>query len=160
MKTLLILRHAKSSWKAPDLDDHDRPLNKRGARDAPRVGRLLRERGWVPDLILCSTAARARATAALVAEAAGCKGELRAMSELYLAEPEAYVDLVREVDDSAASVLVVGHNPGIEQLLHLVCDADEDMPTAALARVVFAVPRWREVRRGQLEEIWRPRDDA
>ena len=72
MKTLLVLRHAKSSWNDPALDDHERPLNKRGRRDAPRMGVLVREYGLIPDLIICSDAVRARVTAEAVAEAARC----------------------------------------------------------------------------------------
>ena len=77
MKTLLILRHAKSSWRDTSLDDHDRPLNERGRRDAPRRGQLLLEESLLPDLILCSTAARARRTAEIVVEASGAKCEMR-----------------------------------------------------------------------------------
>ena len=90
MKTLLILRHAKSDWETPDVADHDRPLNGRGKRDAPRMGRLLRDENLVPDLIISSTAKRARKTAKLVAEASGYEGEIRLAETLYLAGPEAY----------------------------------------------------------------------
>ena len=82
MKLLLILRHAKSSWKDPDLDDHDRPLNKRGRRDAPRMGRLLRKEDLLPDLILSSTAVRARMTAEMVADASRYRGPLEFMPHI------------------------------------------------------------------------------
>jgi phosphohistidine phosphatase len=159
MKTLLVLRHAKSSWKAPDIADHDRPLNKRGERDAPRVGRLLRKRGWSPDLILSSTALRARRTAELVAEAARFDRELRSVPELYLAEAEVCLALLRGLDEDVERVLLVGHNPGLEQLVHLVSGADETMPTAALARIEFDASGWSDLRRGRLDVVWRPREE-
>ena len=85
MKTLLILRHAKSSWKFPDLSDHDRPLNRRGKQDAPRMGRLLKEKGLVPDLVISSTATRAKDTATAVAKHSGYKGRKINFESLYAA---------------------------------------------------------------------------
>ena len=83
MKTLLLLRHAKSSWKDGDLDDHDRPLNKRGKRDAPRMGQLLRDQDLLPELILTSSARRCRKTAEHVIQSSGYRGETRITGELY-----------------------------------------------------------------------------
>src|SRR5688572_21006606 len=83
MKTLLLLRHAKSSWKDSDIDDHERPLNKRGKRDAPRMGRLLRDESLLPDLILASSAKRCRKTAEHVLHASGYHGETRITGDLY-----------------------------------------------------------------------------
>ena len=91
MKTLLILRHAKSSWKQPGFADHDRPLNRRGNRDAPRVGLLLRRQALTPDLIVSSTAERARATAVQVAESVVYGSPVELDRQLYLAEPGAIV---------------------------------------------------------------------
>jgi phosphohistidine phosphatase len=161
MKELLILRHAKSSWKHPELDDHDRPLNKRGKRDAPRMGELIRNEGMVPERIVSSTAARARTTARLVAEACGYGGELRVTQRLYLAGPDEYLDLLSELDDRVASAMVVGHNPGMEELVEELTGAAERMPTAALARVALDVKSWAEVvgpRRGRLLGLWRPKE--
>jgi phosphohistidine phosphatase len=83
MKTLLIMRHAKSSWKDPDLPDHDRPLNKRGKHDAPSMGKLLKDEDLIPDLIISSTAARAKKTAELVAKACKYKGEISLNQSLW-----------------------------------------------------------------------------
>ena len=130
MKTLLILRHAKSSWKHPGLADHDRPLNRRGNRDAPRVGLLLRRQGLTPDLIISSTAERARSTAAQVADRSGYGGPVELNRQLYLAEPEAIVDVVRTLGSEASRVLVVGHNPGLEALVAGLAGRAEVLPTA------------------------------
>src|SRR6266487_357541 len=99
MKSILVLRHAKSSWKQPELADHDRPLNKRGKRDAPLVGRLLKKKGLVPDNIISSTAMRARATAEAVAKASGYKGEITFNRSLYAAGPQAYIDALQDLSD-------------------------------------------------------------
>src|SRR5512138_2218530 len=97
MKTLLLLRHAKSSWKHPELGDHDRPLNKRGKRTAPLLGALLQDQGLIPDLILCSSAVRTHDTAFLVAKACHYVGEIKQTHTLYLAEPQTYVEVLRQV---------------------------------------------------------------
>ena len=97
MKEILILRHAKSSWGDSSLSDHDRPLKKRGLRDAPRIGQLLAERDLVPDVILCSTAVRARQTAERVLGSCGREVPVHFTKELYLAGPSSYLDLLAEL---------------------------------------------------------------
>lgn len=161
MKTLLILRHAKSSWKASGLADHDRPLNKRGKRDAPRMGKLVRKEGLVPDLIVCSTARRAQETAEAVSEASGYEGEIQPAPEFYAAGPEAYLEALRRVPDDYRGVMVIGHNPGLEELLELLTDEAEPLSTAALARVALPIKRWKDLSartRGELMQVWRPRE--
>src|SRR4029079_4472733 len=95
MKTLLVMRHAKSSWKDATLDDHDRPLKKRGQKAAPKMGALLCERGLVPDLIVSSTALRAVATSKAVAEACGYVREIQLVHDLYLADAKTCVEVLR-----------------------------------------------------------------
>ena len=161
MKTLLILRHAKSSWKDMSLTDHDRPLKKRGKRDAPRMGRLLREEGLVPDLILSSTAKRALETAVLVADASGYEGDIDVRREFYPGYPDAYIDALRETADEYQIMMVVGHNPGLEELLELLTEAGEFLPTAALAQVALPVQSWYELNyetSGEMVNFWRPRE--
>jgi phosphohistidine phosphatase len=160
-KTLLLLRHAKSSWKDESLSDHDRPLNKRGKLAAPRMGRLIRDEGMVPDRILSSTAARARATAEAVAEACGFTGEIELLRQLYLAAPVAYIDAARQVQGDPGRVLIVGHNPAVNTLVRELTSSDEVMPTAALARIELPISRWLELDievEGELVGLWRPRE--
>lgn len=161
MKTLLILRHAKSSWKQPALDDHDRPLSPRGARDAPRMGALLRRRGLTPDLIVSSTAVRARTTADQVADRSGCGGGVRLDRRLYLARPETIAAVAGDLGGGATRLLVVGHNPGLEELVARLTGAAEILPTAALAQVRLPIDAWSGLStstRGALVGLWRPRE--
>lgn len=161
MKTLLILRHAKSSWDNALLTDHERPLNLRGKEDAPRVGRLMREEDLVPDLILSSSAKRALSTAERAAEACDYEGEIVVRRALYHGAPEDYLEALNELGGAHGTILVVGHNPGMEELLALLTDEDEVMPTAALAQVALPVSSWHalsEDTQGRLENLWRPRE--
>ena len=163
MKLLSILRHAKSSWKDSSLDDHDRPLNKRGLRDAPRVGEALVELQLLPDTILSSTARRARETALAVAEAAEFPEEIRFTRELYLATPQTYLELLRALPETSAHALVVGHNPGIEDLVAALTGEPEPMPTAALAVVELPIDAWKDLGPpplGTLRTVWRPREQG
>ena len=161
MKSLFILRHAKSSWKDPNLADHDRPLNKRGKKDAPRMGDRLRAESEFPELILSSSAVRALRTAELFAEALGFDGEMRALRDLYAHYPDPYIQMLSEVDDRYERVLVVGHNPGVEELLEGLTGDWERMPTAALALVKLPIRSWSELNEdceGELVWLWRPRE--
>ena len=161
MKTLLVQRHAKSSWKHPELSDHDRPLNKRGKRDAPRMGRLVAAQGLRPDVIVSSTARRARRTAEEVARHAGCEGAVQLDRRLYLASPDEIVDVVRGVAGSARRVMVVGHNPGLEDLVARLAGRRETLPTAALAALRLSIRSWTELTAstaGDLAGPWRPRE--
>lgn len=161
MKTVLILRHAKSSWKHAGLADHDRPLNKRGKRDAPRMGVLLREKNLFPDLILCSSAKRARSTIDLFVESSGYEGEVRVSRDLYAHYADAYVEALRALDDQYVRVMVVGHNPGLEELLALLTGEWHRLPTAALAQVRLPINRWEELDEdieGELVNLWLPKE--
>lgn len=160
MKTLLILRHAKSSWEDRSLSDHDRPLNPRGRRDAPRMGRLLEDEELWPALILSSTASRAATTTQLLAEDQSYAGEIRYLSELYLAGPHDYINTVRRVGGDADSLMVVGHNPGLELLVQMMTGDWERMPTAALACIHIPIDDWTDLDTtgGELAGIWRPKE--
>lgn len=161
MKTLLLLRHAKSSWAEAGVSDHERPLNERGQRDAPQVGRLVKKQGLTPSLIVSSSAKRARKTAAKVAEHCGYQGEVQTAETLYLASAEKYLEFLRLTSDEHATVLVVGHNPGLEDLVEKLTGHQEQMPTAALAQVALEISEWRELARtsrGQLVHVWRPKE--
>jgi phosphohistidine phosphatase len=160
MKTLLLLRHAKSSWKDDSLEDHDRPLNDRGKTEAPKIGQLLLDQHLLPDMILSSDAKRCRRTIEKVCETAGYRGETILTSELYLANPATYLKVVSRLPEQIARVLVVGHNPGMEQLLELLTERYEPMTTAALARIDLAgLQRWSAIdaaTRGELVKLWQP----
>jgi phosphohistidine phosphatase len=162
MKTLLVLRHAKSSWQEAALDDHERPLNKRGLRDGPRMGELIRKRRMTPDVIISSDAVRARVTAEAVAKAARYAGEILLDRRLYAASPASIVTVLRTVPEGeAATVMIVGHNPGLEELVALLTGEDQNMTTAALAQIVLPIDRWRDLKastRGKLSGVWRPKE--
>ena len=160
MKTLLILRHAKSSWKREDLSDHDRPLKKRGTADAVRIGELIREQDLTPDLIISSTAKRARTTARLVAEACHYDDEIRYTRDFYGADPADYIQVLRQLDNSHRRVMVIGHNPGLELLLETLTGAYESLPSAALAQVSLPIESWHDLSEdapGELVNLWVPR---
>ena len=146
MKTLLVLRHAKSSWNDPALDDHERPLTKRGQRDAPRMGELVREYRLTPDAIISSDAVRARLTAKAVAEAARYAGEILLDGRLYIASPAGMLAVLRTVRENAGTVMIVGHNPGLEELVGQLTGEQQDLPTAGLAQIVLPIDRWRDLK--------------
>jgi phosphohistidine phosphatase len=164
MKTLLILRHAKSSWKHLELSDHDRPLNKRGKRDAPIIGELIRKKGLVPDVIFSSTAVRAKDTASAVASASGYAGKIIFLFALYSASPNEYIKFIEDLkdDDNYSSILVVGHNPSIEELVQMLTGEFQEMPTCALAMITLQIETWSSLRKhigqGKLTALWRPRE--
>ncbi len=161
MKTLLILRHAKSSWKDEELDDHERPLNKRGLNDAPRMGTLIKEHDLVPEYILSSSAVRARHTAELVAEHCGYEGEISGGRELYSFASGDYLDALEKVDDGYSRVMVVGHNPGLEELAEWLTGFYTNLPTATLAVLRLDINHWSELEEGgvgELVQVFRPRE--
>ena len=160
-KTLLVLRHAKSSWKHRELADHDRALNKRGKRDAPRMGKLLAQRKLRPDLIVSSTAKRARRTADEASDRCAYDGTVQLERKLYLAGPGAIIEVLRRVGGSARRVLLVGHNPGLEELVTRLTGRAEMLPTAALVQISLPIPSWKNLRsstEGRLVNLWRPRE--
>jgi phosphohistidine phosphatase len=158
-RRLYLLRHAKSSWKDPALADHDRPLAPRGRRAAKRIGRHLRDQGIEPALVLCSSAIRARETLERIGLAAHIE------PELYGAGAGALLARLRQVPAAVPSVMLIGHNPGLQELALLLCrsgpsvrELEAKFPTAALATVALA--SWSSLGRGtaQLIDFVRPRD--
>lgn len=157
MKTLLILRHAKSSWANPALSDFERPLKKRGKRDAPRMGRLIRQQDLVPDFILSSPAKRARNTAKAAAEECGYEGEIEYVPEFYPGDPMTHIETLADVPDWCQIVMVVGHNPGLEELIYVLAGESARMPTAALAELSLPIDHWVELDdepAGSLTNLW------
>ena|SRR6185503_3798615 len=154
MKTLLLLRHAKSDWNDSSLKDFDRPLAARGERDAPRIGKALRKRGQLPDLIISSPAARAKATIEAVAKAAKLDLEIRFDEAVYGASSAELIKLVLGLQDKSSCAMLVGHNPGFEDLVGRLSGSHERMPTAALACIEFKVDRWDDVNDGEGKLVW------
>jgi phosphohistidine phosphatase len=166
MKRLYLLRHAKSSWKDTSLPDHDRPLAGRGRRAAKAIARHMREQGIEPDLVLCSSARRARETLDRMEPAVGTPA-VRVEPDLYAASARALLERLRSVLDTVESVMLIGHNPGLQDLaLDLarwsptVGDLAAKYPTAALENLEFSASTWRELDHGTAELIVlvRPRD--
>ncbi len=162
MKTLLLMRHAKSSWKHPEIKDHERGLNKRGKKDAPRMSKLLTDNELIPQRILTSTAERSRQTVDAVIEATGFSGEVSYLDSLYMAEPEIYLELLSLMPDDMERILVIGHNPGLEGLLQILSGRVESLPTAAIAYLSLPIHSWKEIRAheapGELVALWTPRE--
>jgi phosphohistidine phosphatase len=150
---LYLLRHAKSSWKDASLDDHDRPLASRGRKASKAIGRYLRDHDIEPELVLCSSAKRARQTL----ERLGPAGmDARIERELYGAGSNTLLARLRAVPDGVASVLLIGHNPGMQQLAFVLAGLDDKFPTAALA--TFEVKSWSALETAELIDYVRPRD--
>lgn len=160
MKTLLLLRHGKSSWKDSTLADHDRPLKKRGREAADRMGRLLRDEKLVPQHVLTSSAVRAVETTQIAVKAAKYAGNVETVAALYHAEPRAFVAVVSHVPDRFGNVLLVGHNPGLEEWLARLTGCDEELSTAALADIELPIDSWQDLTvdtRGTLRKLWQPK---
>lgn len=160
MKTLFILRHAKSSWDDADLADFDRPLNKRGLKTAPLVGDVIRKNKFQIDLIISSPAERAARTAILVKQAAQIETEIRFDDRIYEASPHRLLEIASELDDKIESAMLVGHNPGLEGLLKMLTQKIEPLPTAALAVVDLRIDGWKEIHIDccNLRTVIRPKD--
>jgi len=161
VKALLVFRHAKSSRSDDTLDDHDRPLNKRGNRTAPLMGKWIAKQNAVPELILSSTAKRAKSTAKKAAKAMGYKGEIRYDKSLYLAQPSAYLKALQSYATSQTRVMLVGHNPGLEELLQAMTGKAQALPTAALAEIRLDIESWQDLQSnttGELDHLWLPRE--
>jgi len=161
MKTLFVLRHAKSSWENPDLADFERPLNSRGLDAARFIGELIYERNLNPQVIISSPAKRAKQTAVLVKELAEISKPVEFDERIYEASPLALFNLIREFDEKRESVLIIGHNPGFENLVRILTGETISMPTAALAKLNFDIEKWSdiEIGEGELEFLIRPKDE-
>ena len=167
MKTLYVLRHAKSDWDDPALRDFDRPLNERGRNAAKAIGRELHKRGIEPDLVLSSPALRAKQTIDGVQEGFGQDFDPIEIPRIYNAEPETLIDLVRSTPSGAKRLMIVGHNPGLQELVlalsengELRDEAAQKYPTGTLAEIHFDAREWPDVAlgTGRLVTLLKPRD--
>lgn len=162
-KTVILLRHGKSRWDQEGVEDHDRGLTKRGKRDSTRMGEELRARELLPDVILCSTAKRARRSAKRAAKAMGYTGSLRYEAALYFQGVERYLDALTTLSDDVERPMIVGHNPLLEELAHLLTGQVVALPTAAVACVELSITRWAELDQGlpgRLHLLLTPRELA
>jgi len=172
VKTILLLRHAKSAWNDPELADHDRPLNRRGERAAVAMAEYVAAKAPRPDLILCSTAARARQTLAPLVKRLASPGPPVALERrLYLASEDALLARLQELSDEVGAVLLIGHNDGIGLLANALASRGkaaplsslrEKFPTGALAILTAPAGHWRALTAGsaELSVFVRPRDLA
>lgn len=165
LKTLLLMRHAKSRRDDPRLADHDRPLNPRGVKAARRMGRLFIEEELHFDGVLCSTSVRTRETWRLLsdvlAEAGRSLPEVSDRSDLYHADRDRILDAVAAIPEPASALLMIGHNPGLEELLEGLVGQFVRLPTAALAIVEIDVSHWADLTTSsttRLRSVWRPRE--
>lgn len=160
MKTLFLLRHAKSSWENSYLKDFDRPLNARGLETAPFMGEIINKNKFQIDVIICSPAKRAQQTATLVKETASIDREIRYDERIYEASQHRLLEVISSVDETAESAMLVGHNPGFEGLVHLLTGEIQPMPTAALAVIDLTIERWNEINAdcGSLRKLLRPKE--
>jgi phosphohistidine phosphatase len=167
MKTLTLLRHAKSTWNDPVAIDFDRPLNKKGRRAAHTIGRALKDEGLRFDRVLASPALRVIETLDDVADGYGSKLDRQYDKRIYLASPAVLLDVIHEADDEADRIMIVGHNPGLERLALMLTDGEGlrsevavKYPTATVAEISLPVQHWRDVSEGigTLIRFIRPRD--
>ena len=161
MKKILVMRHAKSSWKDHNIPDHDRPLKNRGEKDAEKMGKLLKEKDLVPDLILSSTAERAKQTAKIVRNTCKCKKDIIYLKELYMAEPSNIMQAIIQHANDAKTIMVVGHNPGMEAFVQILTDKVETLPTASVAYLIAKITKWKDLagkEKVTLKKFWRPKE--
>lgn len=169
MTLLTIVRHAKSSWGNEDLDDFDRPLNKRGHKAALQIGEELKKRGFKFDLVLASPALRVRETLQGIEQGYGAELQVEWEPEIYDASEATLFKLVRRIPERAHAPMLVGHNPGLQQLILALTRQDDgglreriatNLPTGAVALVELPAPRWAEMMEesGLIRELILPRD--
>lgn len=160
MRTLFLLRHAKSSWKDQTLADFERPLNDRGRKAAELIGSFIAKQNVTIDLVISSPAVRARQTIDLVLKTARRSPDLRFDQRVYEATPTRLLEITSQIEDDRKSVMLVGHNPGMEELLTLLVGIEQHMPTASLAKVVLSSKKWDKIltEKGVLESFVRARE--
>jgi phosphohistidine phosphatase len=168
VRTLYVLRHAKSDWGDASLRDFDRPLNGRGRKSAKAMGRELRDRGLTPNLVLLSPSARTTETLARVEEGFGASFEKVEERSIYLAETEELVALIRNAPAKSDRLMIVGHNPGMHELVLLLANGPRDLreeaaakfPTGAMAEISFDVGYWSDVTPGSgfIRSFLKPRE--
>jgi phosphohistidine phosphatase len=145
MKKLFVVRHAKSSWDFPELDDFDRPLNKRGKKSAPEMGKRLAKRGVKPDAMITSSAKRALSTARQIAKALLFpKSEIAKEDQFYHGSNQDVIEILQNVDDKISTLMIFGHNPGLTDLVNYLSDSNVyNIPTCGVAEIDFEISTWK-----------------
>ena len=158
MKTILLMRHAKSDWSRPGQSDFDRDLNRRGKKDAPCMGRLLSAYSHMPDRVFSSPAKRARVTAELVAKHCGYAGDIHYRDDAYPGSVGSLLAMLQKLNDEIDQVLLIGHNPALEdtvqQLLAGEAIVDIALPTSALVGLEADIRRWSDLNAGSCRLLW------
>lgn len=161
MLTLLLMRHAKSSWKDPLLADEERPLNNRGKNTADRMGRLLAEHSFTPDVILSSPAKRARQTAKRVRKQVASNTKITKIPALYFQGSLAYLQEVARLSPDVKTALLIGHNPDLESLVARMARRHIDLPTATIVHISIEGNDWSAVmdtKAVKIEVVYKPKD--
>jgi phosphohistidine phosphatase len=153
MKTLFLIRHAKSSWDDTTLPDKDRPLNDRGRRDAPKMGERLAKRDVKPDLILSSPAVRALRTAEIIAKKLDYRHKIVVNERLYAVGADDLLDVIHQLGDKVERVMLFGHNPELTELAHRLSGEITHMPTCAVAEFTFDAKSWSKIGRIKPAEV-------
>ncbi len=158
-KTLLLMRHGKSSWKDKDIPDIKRPLKKRGAADSAEIGEVLKENELVSQAIFSSPALRASQTAEIVAKVSDFPGQVTYVDSFYMAEPHTYFEFLNGLDDALERVMIISHNPGLEAFLQILDGKLEALPTASLAYLSLDIDHWADLSMDSSAELigfWDP----
>lgn len=157
------MRHGKSSWKDDKLSDHKRPLKKRGRKDSKRMAKVMSSNDLIPDLILSSSAERAKETVEIIVENLEYKNKIVYSDELYMGEPQDFIKVLTALKDDYNTVLIVGHNPGLEAYLQIIDGEIEALPTAGLGQLVLVIDQWEDLTfetMGDLVGFWTPKSLA
>ena len=145
MKKLYIIRHAKSSWNDEDIEDFERPLNKRGKQNAPLMGEKLKEKEIMPDIIISSPAQRARSTVEIIAKKINYKQKIIFNEDLYEADVTTLHNILSKIDNEKSVVFLIGHNPELNMLAEVYVGFDENIPTCGVLEVEFNCDRWKDI---------------
>lgn len=164
MKTLFVVRHAKSSWENPELDDFERPLNNRGKRNAPEIGKRLFQRGVMPDAIISSPAKRALSTAKRIAKSLNFpKGKIQTERQFYHGSINDFVRVLQKQNPNQNTIMIFGHNPGLTELVNFLSGSDiYNIPTCGVAEINFEMDSWNDIgkQKGKLASFDFPKNGS
>lgn len=147
MKELILIRHAKSSWSNPLLDDFERPLNKRGEKNAPFMAKVLKQKGLTPDLIISSPSIRTKQTLDYFIQEFDYKGEIIFEESIYEAPFENLLKVIKNIDDKYKTIFLFGHNPGLNDLVDfLIGNFEENIPTSGVLQLNFDIKKWENLK--------------